>query len=71
MSGVRSARRPSKSSQGAVHIACGVFAGAAALMLTRVPRFKEFMSLDHAQVADWYAREYPHAFATQPERTAR
>jgi MFS family permease len=51
-----------------VYIACGLFAGGSALMLTRVPRFKEFMSLDHAQVADWYAREYPQAFATQPER---
>jgi hypothetical protein len=27
-----------------------------------VPRFKEFLALEHAQVADWYRVQYPGVF---------
>jgi hypothetical protein len=27
-----------------------------------VPRFKEFLELDHERVQNWYINEYPHVF---------
>jgi MFS family permease len=27
-----------------------------------VPRFKEFLTLEHEHIEDWYARQYPHVF---------
>jgi len=33
-----------------------------AMGLVLVPRLKEFLSLEHTDVIDWYSRQYPHVF---------
>jgi MFS family permease len=46
----------------AVYIAFGILGGAIAGAIVFVPGFKELISLDHAHVENWYAKQYPHAF---------
>ncbi|MBB3003946.1 MFS family permease [Paraburkholderia tropica] len=36
-----------------------------------IPRSREFFSLNHDQVKDWFRREYPHAFSTPPMRESK
>jgi hypothetical protein len=46
----------------AVYTAWGLLMATSVLGLLRVPRFKEFLSLDHEEVADWYRHKYPAVF---------
>jgi MFS family permease len=50
----------------AVYISFGVLGAAIAGAMAFVPGFKELISLDHAHVEDWYAKQYPHAFKAAP-----
>jgi MFS family permease len=47
-----------------VYITFGVLGSTVAGAIAFVPGFKELISLDHAHVANWYARRYPQAFET-------
>jgi len=51
------------ASVGAVFVAFGLLGALAALGLAAVPGFRAFMALDHESVADFYARNFPAAFA--------
>lgn len=46
----------------AVYTAWGLLMAVSVLGFLRVPRFREFLSLGHADVADWYRRQYPAVF---------
>lgn len=46
----------------AVYTAWGLLMAASVLGFLLVPRFKEFLTLDHDEVADWYRRQYPAVF---------
>jgi|GEM_PF-465880 len=46
-----------------VYAGFGVLMALCVLGLTLVPRFKEFLTLDHADASDWYAKQYPTLFA--------
>lgn len=46
----------------AVYTAWGLGMAACVLGFLRVPRFREFLSLGHTEVADWYRRQYPAVF---------
>ncbi|MBX9349437.1 MFS transporter [Chromobacterium vaccinii] len=50
----------------AVYAAAGLLMMASALGMLWVPRFREFLSLDHDRAKDWYRREYPQVFGEQP-----
>ncbi len=45
-----------------VYATFGVSMALSVLGFLLVPRFKEFLALDHEHIEDWYAREYPHVF---------
>lgn len=45
-----------------VHTAWGLLMAGCVLGFLLVPRFKEFLALEHAQVADWYRVQYPGVF---------
>lgn len=45
-----------------VYTAWGLLMAASVLGFLLVPRFKEFLTLDHDEVADWYRRQYPALF---------
>ncbi len=40
----------------------GLLMAMCAMGLALVPRLKEFLSLEHTEVVDWYSRQYPHVF---------
>jgi len=40
----------------------GLLMATCAMGLALVPRLKEFLSLEHTEVVDWYSRQYPHVF---------
>ncbi|MCW7538018.1 MFS transporter [Aquabacterium sp. A7-Y] len=46
----------------AVYLCFGLTAAAAALLFGLLPRAREFLSLGHEEVKDWYRKEYPGAF---------
>jgi len=46
-----------------VYAGFGVLMALSVLGLLLVPRFREFLELGHADIEDWYVREYPHVFA--------
>jgi len=50
----------------AVYISFGLLGGAVAGAIAFVPGFKALITLDHAQVENWYAKQYPHAFDADP-----
>lgn len=45
-----------------VYATFGALMAASVLGLLLVPRFKEFLALEHEHIEDWYARQYPHIF---------
>lgn len=45
-----------------VYASFGALMAASVLGLLLVPRYKEFLSLEHEHIEDWYARQYPHIF---------
>ena len=47
----------------AVYTAFGLLMATSVLGFLWVPRLKEFLSLGHEQVLDWYAHQYPKVFA--------
>jgi predicted MFS family arabinose efflux permease len=47
-----------------VYTAFSLVAAAMACCFVLIPRSKEFFELDHAQVNDWYRKEYPSGFET-------
>jgi predicted MFS family arabinose efflux permease len=40
----------------------GLLMAVCAMGLALVPRLKEFLNLEHTEVVDWYARQYPRVF---------
>ncbi len=46
----------------AVYAAWGALMAGCVLGFLLVPRFKEFLTLGHDEVADWYRRQYPSVF---------
>jgi len=46
----------------AVYATFGLLMATCAMGLVLVPRLKEFLSLEHADVIDWYSRQYPQVF---------
>lgn len=51
-----------------VYLICGLGMLLCALCYPWLPGFRAFLSLDHATAKDWYAREYPQAFAGEAGR---
>ncbi|UTH75615.1 MFS transporter [Chromobacterium sp. IIBBL 290-4] len=49
-------------SVGAVYGAAGLLMMASVPGMLWVPRFREFLTLNHEQATDWYRREYPQVF---------
>ena len=47
----------------AVYTAFGLLMATSVLGFLWVPRLKEFLSLGHTQVVDWYSHQYPDVFA--------
>jgi MFS family permease len=45
-----------------VYTAWGLLMAACVLGFLAVPRFKEFLSLSHDEITDWYRRQYPSVF---------
>jgi MFS family permease len=45
-----------------VYTAWGLLMATSVLGFLLVPRLKEFLSLDHEHIADWYQRQYPSVF---------
>lgn len=45
-----------------VYATFGALMSVSVLGFLLVPRFKEFLSLEHEHIEDWYARQYPHIF---------
>lgn len=45
-----------------VYATFGALMSVSVLGFLFVPRFKEFLSLEHEHIEDWYARHYPHVF---------
>jgi MFS family permease len=54
----------------AVYTAWGLLMAVSVLGFLLVPRFREFLTLGHDDVADWYRREYPAAFPARPPAPA-
>lgn len=54
----------------AVYTATGLMMATSVLGFALVPRFKEFLSLDHGQIVDWYAHQYPEVFRAPARRAA-
>lgn len=52
----------------AVYTAWGLLMAASVLGFLRVPRFREFLTLGHDEVDDWYRRQYPRAFPGPGQR---
>ena len=52
----------SSLSVSAVYGSVGVLMAMCVMALALVPRLKEFLSLEHAEVVDWYSRQYPQVF---------
>jgi MFS family permease len=50
-----------------VYVSFGLLGAFASLGFTAVPGFRAFMALDHHEVENWYGRQYPHVFATEPK----
>ncbi len=50
-----------------VYAAFGLLMAASVLGLLAVPRLREFFALDHRQVTDWYALQYPLLFERPAE----
>ena len=53
-----------------VYTAFGLAMAPILLGFTLVPRFKEFLTMEHGQIVDWYAREYPEVFGAPARRAA-
>lgn len=45
-----------------VYAGFGILMAISVLGFCLVPRFKEFLELDHEEIVDWYPRQYPHVF---------
>jgi MFS family permease len=45
-----------------VYTAFGILMAVSVLGFLKVPRLKEFLTLDHLQVGDWYLHQYPGVF---------
>jgi hypothetical protein len=45
-----------------VYASFGILMASSVLGFLLVPRFKEFLELDHDRVQNWYVNEYPHVF---------
>jgi MFS family permease len=45
-----------------VYTACGLLMATCVLGFLAVPRFREFLSLRHDEIADWYRLQYPEIF---------
>ena len=45
-----------------VYAGFGILMAMSVLGFVLVPRFKEFLELDHEHAVDWYSRQYPHLF---------
>lgn len=45
-----------------VYAGFGILMAISVLGFCLVPRFKEFLDLDHEEIVDWYPRQYPHVF---------
>ncbi|HEY9106159.1 MAG TPA: MFS transporter [Roseateles sp.] len=58
-----------RCSVAAVYTAWGLLMAVSVLGFLLVPRFKEFLTLGHDQVADWYRLQYPAVFGA-PQRPA-
>lgn len=52
----------------AVYTAWGLLMAASVLGFLRVPRFREFLTLSHDEVDDWYRRQYPRVFPGPGQR---
>ncbi|QEL57342.1 MFS transporter [Chromobacterium paludis] len=57
----------SRCSVATVYGAAGLLMMLSCLGYLWVPRFSEFLSLEHGQAADWYRREYPQVFGKEPQ----
>jgi MFS family permease len=45
-----------------VYASFGVLMAISVLGFCVIPRFKEFLELEHDEIVDWYPRQYPHVF---------
>ena len=46
----------------AVYAGFGILMAISVLGFCLIPRFKEFLELEHDDIVDWYPRQYPHVF---------
>ena len=49
-----------------VYASFGVLMGVSVLGFLFVPRLKEFLSHNHDEIVDWYSRQYPEVFKSEP-----
>ena len=49
----------------AVYTAFGLLMATSVLGFLWIPRLKEFLNLEHAQVVDWYLHQYPRVFTNE------
>jgi len=54
-----------------VYTAWGLLMAACVLGFLAVPRLKEFLTLGHDEIADWYCRQYPAVFRSCPQSRTR
>ncbi len=52
----------SRWSVSVVYASSGILMAISVLGFLLVPRFKEFLELDHERVQNWYVKEYPQVF---------